>query len=248
MAEAGPREPGAMARRLLPLALLAVAGAVLVIAAGGPDQLVERLLGDRDWLRGLVARLGFAAVVAYVLAYAGLMLALWIPAWLCTLIGGYLFGLWLGGAAALVGATLGATAVFALARRGLGGMAARAGPFVRRLEAGFRRNAFNYVLMLRLIPVVPFTAINLASALLGVSLRSFALSTVLGVLPSTAIYAGLGDALGALAESGLPEDFSMLSRPDLLWPLIGLALLALLPVLYRRWRNGPPPTTSAGGP
>ena len=90
---------------------------------------------------------------------------------LLTLTAGFLFGPWLGAIYALVGATLGATVVFLAARSGLYGLAARAGPRGRRLEAGFRADAFNYLLVLRLIPVFPFWLVNLVAGLAGMRLR-----------------------------------------------------------------------------
>jgi uncharacterized membrane protein YdjX (TVP38/TMEM64 family) len=172
--------------------------------------------------------------------YAGLMTLLWIPPWLCTVVGGFLFGTWLGTPFALVGACSGAVAVFILARTGFGGLLERAGPTVRKLEAGFRRNAFSYLLALRLIPVVPFVAINLAAAAVALPLRTFALATLIGIAPSTLIYASIGDALAGVSEGQLALDSSLWSQPRFVLPLLGLAALAMLPVLYR-WVRGSRP-------
>ncbi len=90
-----------------------------------------------------------------------------------------------------------------------------------------------------LIPVFPFVVINLIPAVIGVPLRTFALATVLGITPSTLIYASIGDALGAVAEGEIALDSSVLTQPRFVLPLVGLAALALLPVLYR-WIRGTP--------
>jgi uncharacterized membrane protein YdjX (TVP38/TMEM64 family) len=226
-----------IAWRILPLGILLVAGLAVLAYAGGPQQILAKVSGNREWLNGLVQRQGFAIALTYVVTYAGLMTLLWIPAWLCTVIGGFLFGIWLGTPLALAGACAGAIAVFVLARSGLAGLTERAGPFVRRLETGFRRNAFSYLLVLRLVPIFPFVAVNLVPAIIGVPLRTFAAATGLGIVPSTLIYASLGDALGGMAEGEIALDGSALSQPRFVLPLIGLALLALLPVFYR-WIRG----------
>ena len=75
--------------------------------------------------------------------------------------------------------------------------------------------------------------INLVPAVIGVPLRTFLLATVLGITPSTLIYASIGDAFGAMAEGEIALDSSVLRQPRFVLPLLGLAALALLPVLYR---------------
>ena len=117
--EAAPKR-GSFARRVLPLGILLVAGVLIVAYAGGPQQILANFAANREWLNGLVERHSFAAAVAYVLVYITLMMLLWIPPWLCTVIGGFLFGIWLGVPLALFSACSGAAIVFLLARRGLG--------------------------------------------------------------------------------------------------------------------------------
>jgi uncharacterized membrane protein YdjX (TVP38/TMEM64 family) len=155
-----------------------------------------------------------------------------------TIAGGCLFGAWLATFYTVIGATAGATLVFLAVRAGFDGLARRAGPSAARLEAGFRRNAFNYLLVLRLVALFPFWLVNLVAALLGVRLRTYVLATLIGIIPGTFVYASFGSGLSAAIER--PGRDIML-RPAVLLPLLGLALLALLPVAYRRWRGGAAP-------
>ena len=218
-------------RRLVPLGVLVAAGAVFLVA-GGPHYLTwSSLAANRAWLCGLAQRWGLGAVLLYVAAYATLV-ALSVPgAAILTIAGGFLFGTWVGGLAAVVGATAGAAAIFLAARAGLGGLAHRAGPLVARLDAGFRANAFNYLLFLRLVPVFPFWLVNLVPALAGVGLPVFVLATVIGIIPCTFVYASLGNGLGKLVEK---PDLEILFRPSVLVPIAALAVLALVPVWYKR--------------
>ena len=177
------------------------------------------------------------AALAFVLAYAGLV-ALSVPASaLLTMTSGFLFGPWLGTLYALVGATIGATVVFVAARAGLAGLVERAGPRVRRLEAGFREDALSYLLVLRLVPVFPFWLVNLAAGAVGMRLWIYVLATFFGMAPTSFIYASLGNGLGEVLAQGRNPDFAVLFRPSVLLPILGLAALALLPVLYKRWRD-----------
>ena len=228
---------GISPRRLVPLAFLVAAG-VAFVAVGGHRYLTFAALAEnRDWLCGLVQQWGFIAALLYIAVYAGLV-ALSVPgAAVLTIAGGFLFGTWLGTLCAVVGATLGATGIFLAVRAGLGGLAQRAGPLVGKLEAGFRADAFNYLLVLRLVFIVPFWLVNLVPALVGVRLSTFVLATFLGIIPGTFVYASFGNGLGdVVGEPGL----GVLLRPSVLGPIIGLVILALIPVGYKRWRTKRP--------
>jgi uncharacterized membrane protein YdjX (TVP38/TMEM64 family) len=225
------------ARRVLPLALLAVAWIVFMLAGGYRYLTFSALARNRDWLCGLVQQWGVLAALAYLVVYA-LLVALSVPgAVILTIAGGFLFGTWVGGLSAVIGATLGSTAIFLAARAGLGGLPERAGRLVGKLEAGFRADAFSYLLALRLVPIFPFWLVNLVPALVGVRLQTYVLATFLGIIPGTFVYAGLGNGLGSVVEE---PDLAIILKPSLLFPIIGLALLALFPVGYKRWRGKRP--------
>ncbi len=228
---------GISARRLVPLGLLVAAGIAFIAIGGGHYLTFASLAENREWLSSLVQRWGLVAGFLYIVVYAGLV-ALSVPgAAVLTIAGGFLFGTWLGTLCAVVGATLGATGIFLATRAGLGGLAQRAGPLVGKLEAGFRADAFNYLLVLRLVFIVPFWLVNLVPALVGVRLSTFILATFLGIIPGTFVYASFGNGLGnVVGEPGL----GVLLRPSVIGPIIGLVILALVPVGYKRWRTKRP--------
>jgi uncharacterized membrane protein YdjX (TVP38/TMEM64 family) len=221
------------ARRLAPLGLLVVAGIAFIVAGGHKYLSFAALSENRDWLCSLVKSWGIVAALLYVAVYS-LLVALSVPgAAVLTIAGGFLFGTWLGALCAVIGATLGATMIFLAARAGLGGLAQRAGRFIGKLEAGFRADAFNYLLVLRLVPIFPFWLVNLVPALVGVRLTTYVLATFLGIIPGTFVYASIGNGLGDVVEE---PDLRILFKPSVLVPIVGLALLALIPVGYKRWR------------
>jgi uncharacterized membrane protein YdjX (TVP38/TMEM64 family) len=229
-----PPRLGIPARRLVPLGLLVAAGIAFVVAGGHRYLTFAALADNRDWLCGLVARWGLVAALLYTAAYAALV-ALSVPGGaVLTIAGGFLFGTWLGGLCAVTGATVGATGVFLAARAGLGGLAQRAGLFFGKLEAGFRADAFNYLLVLRLVPLFPFWLVNLVPALAGVSLPTYLFATFIGIIPATFVYASLGNGLGDVVDQ---PDLGIVFRPSVLLPIVGLAVLALIPVWYRRRRR-----------
>jgi len=221
------------ARRLVPLGLLVVAGIAFIVAGGHKYLSFAALSENRDWLCSLVTSWGIVAALLYVAVY-GLLVALSVPgAAVLTIAGGFLFGTWLGALCAVIGATLGATMIFLAARAGLGGLAQRAGRVAGKVEAGFRADAFNYLLVLRLVPIFPFWLVNLVPALVGVRLTTYVLATFLGIIPGTFVYASIGNGLGDVVEE---PDLRILFKPSVLVPIVGLALLALIPVGYKRWR------------
>ncbi len=237
-----PSRRGAFtARRVLPLA--ALAAAIIAVFALRLDRYLsfEQLAAHREWLLAAVDRLGILAAVLFVLAYAAVT-GLSLPgAAILTMTSGFLFGTLPGTIIAVCGATLGATIVFLVARTAFGDvLRARAGPFIRKLEAGFRANAFNYLLALRLVPLFPFFAVNLVPAFLGVRLSTFVIATFIGIIPGAVVYASLGSGLGALLDRGEAPDLGIIFEPHVFGPLVGLALLALIPVAYKQFRREKP--------
>ena len=229
------RAPKPLWLRLLPLAILGL-GLAAFFALGWHHYIsFETIRAYRGMLMDWVGHWGMLAVFAYMTGYA-LMAAFSIPGGaLATIVGGYLFGLWLGVAASVIGATLGAVAVFLAARTALGELLrAKAGGALRRMEDGFRRNAFSYLLVLRLVPIFPFWLVNLVPAFCGVSLRTYALATLIGIIPGSFVFTSVGSTLGELLDRGEVPDLKIIFQWQFLLPILGLALLALLPVLVRK--------------
>ena len=224
--------------RFVPLGLLAGAG-VLFLALGGARYLSLAALAEHhEWLCDFVIEHNVAAPLVFITVYAALV-ALSVPAAaLLSITSGFFFGIWPGTVCAVVGSTLGAIAIFLAVRAGLTGIIERAGPRLRRIEAGFREDALSYLLVLRLVPVFPFWLVNLAAGAVGLRLSVYALATFVGMIPASFIYASLGSGLGdVIAQGHEPDiDIGVLCRPSVLLPIVGFAVLVLLPVVYKRWR------------
>lgn len=232
-----PPPPAPRWRRLLPLGVL-VAGLGLFFATGLHRILTpEALRAHHTELAAWVTDHRLLAALAYLLAYA-VLVAFSLPlASLATLVGGLLFGVLLGTTLTVLGATTGALAVFLAARSAFGVLLrARADSFLGRMEAGFQRDAFSYLLFLRLVPVFPFWLVNIAPAVFKVPLRTFAVTTLLGIIPGTAVYCSVGAGLGSVLERNEPLDLRLAFEPRVLLPILALAVLALVPVLYGRWK------------
>jgi uncharacterized membrane protein YdjX (TVP38/TMEM64 family) len=239
----GPVRPQARfsLARLWPLAALALA--IVAVFALGLDRYLtfDALREHREALSRFVDANSLLAALAFMAVYA-LAIALSVPGGaVLTIAGGFLFGSLLGTCLVVIAATVGATLVFLIAKTALGDpLRARAGPFLQRMEAGFQENAFNYLLVLRLIPLFPFWIVNLVPAFLGVKLRTYMLGTLIGIIPGSFVFASVGAGLGSVLDSGQEFSPSSVLTPQIVIALIGLAVLALLPVAYRKWRRRRP--------
>jgi len=198
---------------------------------------LETLKQNREALQIFVTENGVLAILAFAGLYA-VVVAFSLPGGaIMTLAGGFMFGTLIGGLTVVVGATVGATALFLIARTALGDiLQAKAGPFLSRMEAGFRENALSYLLVLRLVPLFPFWLVNLVPAFLGVPTSTYVIGTFIGIIPGTFVFASVGNGLGALLDSGQDPNLGIIFQPDVLGPLIALALLSLLPVAYKKYQ------------
>jgi uncharacterized membrane protein YdjX (TVP38/TMEM64 family) len=220
---------------------------LLVFALGLP---AFWLLGGAEWLTWASLAEKFSAFSSHISAqpvessllflsaYAGAVAFSLPGASLLSLLGGALFGVVWGAGLILLGATLGATAIFLAARSTLGEtLRAKATGKVVDLQAGFAKNAFSYLLFLRLTPVFPFWLVNIVPALLGMKLEAYVLATFIGIIPGVLVYAGIGNGLRAALARGEVPDLAILAEPIIWLPLLGLGLLSLLPLIIRKARH-----------
>lgn len=227
-----------MLRRLIPVAILLLGLALFLLFDLERYFSFEMLSRHHAELASWVGGNAALAALVFVLLYA-LVVAFSLPiAVIVTPLGGFLFGTWLGALLSVVGATLGSVALFLAARTAFHDLfRARAGATLARLEDGFRRNSFNYLLFLRLVPAFPFWLVNIVPALLGMRLGPYALATLIGIVPGAVVYAGVGASFGKLIERGERPDLGVVFEWPILLPLLGLAALSLVPVLYTRLRG-----------
>lgn len=222
----------------LPILLIlaaAVAGAVFLrnqLDFAALAQNRQALLAFRD-ANPLLASLGF--ILAYIL-----IVTLSLPgATIATLTGGFLFGLFPGTLYNVLGATVGAMGIFLAARAGFGAtMAGRMNAGApARVKAALQQNQWSALLIMRLVPVLPFFVANLIPAFVGIRLAPFALTTFVGILPAALVFTSIGAGLGEVFARGETPDLSVIFSPPVLLPLLGLAALAALPVLLKSLRG-----------
>jgi len=226
------------AKRLLPLVILlavAVLGAAFLREYLSFEALRENRLALLAFRDSHLA----VSVALFILAYVAIVAFSLPGAAVASLTGGFLFGLFPGALFNVTAATLGAVIVFAVVRAGLAeGLKARidaSDGAVKRLSDGIRRNEVPVLLSMRLVPVLPFFLANLIAAVLGVGLVRFVWTTFIGIIPGGVVYTWVGAGLGEVFARGETPNLGIIFEPHVLGPLLGLALLALLPVVLRHF-------------
>jgi uncharacterized membrane protein YdjX (TVP38/TMEM64 family) len=214
------------------IALLFAGGIAAFFLFGGQRYLsLETIKANRDALLAFADQHFVAAIaIAFVIYVAATALSL--PGGLVlSLAMGFVFGRWIGTALVVVAATLGATIVFLAARYLFAETARRRlGALGEKINAGFTENAFAYLLFLRLVPAFPFFLVNIAPAFTSVSVRTYVLATLIGIVPGTFVFVNLGQTLGRIDSLD-----GLVSRETLLaFALLGV--FSLLPVAWKKFK------------
>ncbi|MEM9619661.1 MAG: TVP38/TMEM64 family protein [Pseudomonadota bacterium] len=226
-------------RRIVPVALVA-AGLIAFFALGLDKYFsLDALRDNRDALRAWVDASPLLALALFTLVYASAVAISFPGASILTVFGGFLFGLWPGVPAIVIAATLGGTVIFLASKTALSDvLSKRAGGFVAKMEKGFHEHELNYMLLLRLMPVFPFWAVNIGAGVVGVSLRNFFIGTLVGIIPGSFVYASIGNAADTAFDAGENVTLAgILFKPETLLPIIGLAVLSLLPIILKRFNK-----------
>lgn len=220
---------------------LLIVGALAAFFTLGLDRYfsLDALRQNREALTAWVDASPARALAIFILVYAGAVAISFPGASILTVFGGFMFGLAAGVPAIVFAATIGAAVIFLAAKSALGdALKGRVTGFLSQMEKGFRENELSYMFVLRLAPVFPFWAVNIAAGLLGVSLRNFLIGTSIGIIPGSFVYASIGNAAGAAFDAG--NDVSLtgiLLKPETLLPIAGLILLSLLPIALKKFRK-----------
>ena len=194
---------------------------------------LNALKSNRDELLAYTKTHYTTTVLAFIGVYC-LQTALSLPgATILTLAGGLLLGSVLGAVYVNIAATSGATLAFLAARYLLHDWVEhKFGDRLAPLQHGFSKNAFNYLVTLRLVPLFPFFLVNLVSGLTRIRLSTYVIATSIGILPGSFVYTNAGRQLGMINSLG------EIASPKVLGAFALLALFALLPILYKKLTGG----------
>ena len=229
-------------KRVLPLVIIFV---LLGLAwlLGITDYInLETIKSHRGVLLDLVQNQRILSIAGFISVYI-LAVALSLPiATLLTLLGGFLFGRWAGTLMIVFAATCGATLLFLAARSAIGTtLHEKAGPLYSKVESNMHQNAVGYMLFMRLVPLFPFFLVNIVPAMFNVRLVPYVVTTFVGIIPGTFVYANVGSELGTIDTLG------DLASPQILIAFSLLGVFALLPTLYKQFKSNNNLTSSGPG-
>ena len=240
MSNAEMQSQTVMSRRA-PIILIAIVAAVGAFTLR--DYLSFQTLADnRDALIAFRDSHYLLTVLVFMAAYIAIVAFSLPGATIATLTGGFLFATFPGTLINVTAATIGAIAIFVAARAGFGErLAARmesAEGAVKRMKDGIDDNQWSVLFLMRLVPAVPFFVANLVPALVGVPLSRFAITTFFGIIPGGIVYTSVGAGLGEVFARGETPDLGIIFEPHILFPILGLAALAALPLVLKLFRKG----------
>ncbi|WP_245183362.1 TVP38/TMEM64 family protein [Legionella israelensis] len=223
-------------KRWLPLIII-FAVLILIFSTGLQKYLsFESLKTHRNQLLEWTNSYFLLSSLTFVIIYT-IAVAVSIPgATFLTLAGGFLFGPLFGSILVIISATMGATLLYFAVKTSLGDwLAQKATGWVSRMREGFQENAFSYLLFLRLVPLFPFWVINIVPALLGVNAVTFIIATFFGIMPGSVVYVLVGNGLSHIFATDQAPNLGIIFDPNVFYPLLALAALSLLPVIYQKW-------------
>ena len=234
-----PDKKSALMKRLplIVIAVVAILGAIFLRDYLTFDALAE----NRETLLAFRDANYLLTVLAFVLAYV-VIVAFSLPgATIATLTGGFLFATFPGALYNVTGATIGATVIFLAARWGfgekLGARLEGSEGIVKKIKDGIDENQWSMLFLIRLVPAVPFFMANLIPSFLDVPVRRFVISTFLGIIPGAVVYTSVGAGLGEVFERGETPNLGIIFEPFIIGPIIGLCVLAALPIILKAVRG-----------
>jgi len=216
-------------RRWLPLVVMIAAGAAVYFSGAYKYVAFDELRARHQDLKGFVDEHFILGLLIYMAVFCAATFVAVPGAMVLQLIAGFLFGPWIGGLATAISATFGSLGYYYAARSALGDAMrkrAYADPRAKKWREGLEKDAFWYLLGLRIPPVMLFVGISALAGLAAVPVRSYLAATFLGVLPSATVYASIGSGLESIFERGEAIDPM---DPVILLPMIGLGVLSLIP-------------------
>jgi uncharacterized membrane protein YdjX (TVP38/TMEM64 family) len=229
-----PRAASALSARARIIVVTIFALAIFAFFYFDLNQYVtfENIKANRDKLLAYTEQHFATAVGIFMLLYL-LQTTFSLPGGaILSVTGGFLFGPVLGTLIVIVPATIGATLAFLAARYLFRDWVERKfGDRIAPLQEGFAKNGFTYLLTLRLIPLFPFFLVNLVAGLSRISLKTYVVATAIGIIPGTFVFANAGRQLGTI------NSLSEIASPKVLLAFTLLGLVALLPILYQKFRG-----------
>ncbi len=196
---------------------------------------LETFFYNLDLIQNFISKYYLLSIFLFVTLYTFLILCNFPFASLLSMINGFLFGTWIGGAISLIGGAIGAFGIFIIAKNFFSDLIKN--KFLNRyphIENYFHKNDLELMILIRIIPVAPFFIQNLILAGLGANNKKFFFTTLFGLAPWSFIFGSIGQGLEEIFINKTDLSISIVAQPEYLIPIGIIALLLLAIILFKK--------------
>ena len=196
---------------------------------------LETFFTNLEFIRGFISQNFLLSIFTFLTLYSFLILCNFPFASILSMINGFLFGTWIGGAISIVGGTLGAFGIFIIAKFFF--LEFIKNKFLNKytyIENYFNKNDLELMILIRIIPAAPFFVQNLILAGLGAKNKKFFFTTLFGLAPWSFIFGSIGQGLDEIFINKTELNFSLIAQPEYLIPLGFIAFLIITIILFKK--------------
>ena len=200
---------------------------------------LETFFSNLDFIQNFISQNYLLSIFTFLILYSFLILCNFPFASLLSMINGFLFGTWIGGAISLIGGTLGAFGIFIIAKNFFSDFIKN--KFLNKysyIEKYFNKNDLELMTLIRIVPAAPFFIQNLILAGLGANNKKFFFTTLFGLAPWSFIFGSIGQGLEEIFINKTALSFSLVAQPEYLIPIGFIAFLIVTIILFKKKFKG----------
>ena len=196
---------------------------------------LQTFFSNLEIIQNFILQNFFVSIFIVILSYSFLIMCNFPFASLLSMINGFLFGTWIGGTISILGGTLGAFVVFLIAKFFfLDFIKKRFLNKYSHIEDYFNTNDLELMMLIRIIPGIPFFLQNLILAGLGAHNKKFFYTTLIGLAPWSFIFGSIGQGLEEIFVNKTELSFSLIAQPEYLIPIGFIAFLIIMIILFKK--------------
>ena len=196
---------------------------------------LQTFFSNLEIIQNFILQNFLISIFIVILSYSFLIMCNFPFASLLSMINGFLFGTWLGGAISIVGGTIGALGVFLIAKFFFLDFIKR--KFLNKysyIENYFNKNDLELMILIRIVPGTPFFLQNLILAGLGAQNKKFFYTTLIGLAPWSFIFGSIGQGLEEIFVNKTELSFSLIAQPEYLIPIGFIVFLIVLILIFKK--------------
>ena len=199
---------------------------------------LETFFSNLEIIQKFILKHYFISIFIFIFSYSFLIICNFPFASLLSMINGFLFGTWIGGVISIIGGTIGAFSIFLIAKFFFLDFIKR--KFLKKysyIENYFNKNDLELMILIRIIPLVPFFVQNLILAGLGAKNKKFFYTTLIGLAPWSFIFGSIGQGLEDIFINKTQLTFSLITQPEYMVPLSIIVVLIILILIFKKKFN-----------